>query len=322
MRMGRWLIIPLAMALLGGCANRDLNLYKARLERSQCNQWQGDRNTLPEVGDTLVPEAVPKRVERHFSPNSLHIAHAIGVLPLLHEYIGRLEVPPSDRSLEQRVELLELRRTLAYRCDLASLEISAVASELDCEEEKLSQLASHLANLERNTERSLTVAAIAMGALGAVASGVELGMDENAHVDRAGILFGVAEAGIGVAILLNGRKTVVNHQRNPLRAIRDGSDPDRIFPPFVWYAITRPMPGDPPERTLRAELLARWQEDEGRKRKRSDGELALIMGTGGKYGPGRLAKRAAMYDQLESMVKLVKQDLLQLVQELDERPAE
>lgn len=324
MRMRSWLSICLVVVLFGGCANRDLNLYKARLGRSQCRQWQPGQYTLPPVLDTLRISDVPEDVARRFSPNSLHVAHAIGLLPLLHEYTGRLAVPAEGRNLEQRLELLELRRKLAYRCDLASLEISAMASELDCEEEKLSQLGTHLSNLERNTERSLTVAAIAVGALGAVASGLELGMDEENHVDRSGILFGVAEAGIGVAILLNGKKTTVRHERNALRAINDGSDPDAMFPPFVWYVITRPIPGEASGRTLRAELLARWQEDEGRQRKQKQaaGDLGLIMGDGGKYSPGQLAKRAAMYDQLESTIKLVKQDLLQLVRELDDGPGE
>ena len=187
-------VLSVLVVLLTSCASKDLAQFKAQLDRSQCNQWKpttASAKTPPALYDA---SAVPKEVEAHFSPNSLHIAHAINVLPLLDEYMAYLKVPMAERSLEQRVQLLELRRTIAYHCDLASLEISAVASELDCEEEKVSQLARHMEELEGRTQSRLNVAAIVVGAVGAVVTGIHLSQDDNSDVQRASSppLFGIA----------------------------------------------------------------------------------------------------------------------------------
>ena len=69
--------------------------------------------------------------------------------------------------------------------------------------------------------------------------------------------------------------------------------------------------------TLRQELLGRWSESGPVKQRKELAEDALLFGNGGTYSTSLLEKRSAMYDQLESTIKLVKQDLLQLVQELD-----
>lgn len=307
-------VLIAAVILLTGCANRGLARFQSQLEQSTCNQWQPSTGPVGNPPGPYDPALIPSRVSSHFSPNSLHMAHAIHVLPLLDEYMAHLAVPPGRRSLEERVELLELRRTIAYHCDLASLEISAVASEFDCEEEKISQLAEYLNGLEQRNSDRLNVAAIAVGAGGALFSGIHLAEeDRNRQVDWMGIAFGVAEASLGVAMLLTGKKADIRHPRNALRAIHDGQDQEGIFPASVWYCLTEPVPGQAPAKTYRQELLDRWHEGEAG----TNGETALFLGDGGTYTTDQLHKRAGMYDQLESTIKLVKQDLLQLVQELD-----
>lgn len=316
-RLVRIALVPLAL-LHGGCAQQELVRFKAQLQRTHCNQWQPPPGGATGALAPLANEQVPAAVGARFSANSLHMAHAIGVLPLLGDYLDRLAVPQAERTLQQRVELLELRRTLAYRCDLASLAISAVASELDCEEEKISQLADRLKGLEGEVESQLTVAAIAVGAVGALLTGIHLADDDgSSNVDGAGIFFGIAEAGLGAAILLHGKRTELAHPRNALRAVHEGRDADGIFPPSVWYCLTHAVPGEAADHSLRHELLERWHESDPRRERKARAEAALLYGSGGMYNTGQLDKRAAMYDQLESSIKLVKQDLLQLVQELD-----
>lgn len=304
--------------LLTGCANRELVQFNAQLDRTNCNQMRPTGTGLQAIPAPLTPAGIPAATEGHFSANSLHVAHAIGVLPMLDDFLHQVDVPRGERTLEQRVQLLELRRRIAYRCDLASLEISSVASELDCEEEKISQLASHLKELEQTRETRLNVAAIAVGALGAVVTGIHLSNDDrDPDVDGMGIGFGIAEAGLGVMMLLNGKHTSSMHPRNALRSIHDGRDPDGIFPASVWYCLSNPVPGSAPDKTLRQELLDRWKHVEPEKAHNRQSEEDLLLGDGGEYTTDLLEKRADRYDQLESTIKLVKQDLLQLVQELD-----
>jgi hypothetical protein len=309
----RTTVLALLIGMLAGCSTKDLARFKAQLDRSQCNQWTPTMAIATTPPAPFDAAAVPAEVKAHFSPNSLHIAHAINVLPLLDDYMAHMQVPSTERSLEQRIQLLELRRTIAYHCDLASLEISAVASELDCEEEKVSQMARHMEEVEARTQSRLNVAAIVVGAMGAVITGIHLSQDDNSDVDALGIGFGVAEAALGTAMLLSRERTEYTHRRNALRIIHEGTDPQGLFPASIWYCLVNPVPGAPADRTLRTELLNRWREEGATV----GDEASLYLGDGGTYSTEQLHTRASMYDQLESTIKLVKQDLLQLVQELD-----
>ncbi|MBS1569252.1 MAG: hypothetical protein JST45_07380 [Bacteroidetes bacterium] len=311
-------LVLLAAGVLTGCASRELTRYKAQLDKTDCNQWEPPSGSAQQAIAPLTMAEIPPAAQSRFSPNSLHIAHAIGVLPMLDEFLRQVDVPREERTLEQRVQLLELRRRIAYRCDLASLEISSVASELDCEEEKISQLAHHLKEIEQTRETRLNVAAIAVGALGAVVTGIHFSQDNpDPDVDGIGIGFGIAEAGLGVMMLLTGKHTSFMHPRNALRAIHDGQDPDGIFPASVWYCLTNPVPGSEAKETLRQELMDRWRDAEPNQAGDEQDGNDLLLGNGGEYTTDLLEKRASRYDQLESSIKLVKQDLLQLVQELD-----
>lgn len=304
--------------VFASCSTKDLAQFKAQLAQSECHQ-EADTAVRGQDRIGLLDRAtIPTEVSAHFSPSSLHIAHAIGVLPMLGGHMQRLAVPSAQRTTDQRIALLEERRTLAHHLDLASLEISAVASELDCEEEKISQLAAHLDGIEDNAESRLTMAAIAVGALGAVVTGIHLADgDGNSDVDGIGIVFGIAEASLGAAIMVNHKQTNLSHPRNALRAVYDGLDPTGIFPPMVWYCLTQPVPGEAADRSLRQELLQRWRDAGTSGDGPADQDDAPFLGDGGLYGTDELKERAAMYDQLESTIKLVKQDLLQLVRELD-----
>jgi len=309
--LGLFLAIPL---LLCGCSNKELVQYKARLDRSSCSQWTGTNAVVVPAFD---PAQVPTEVTAYFSPNSLRIAHAVGVLPLLGEHIRLRREPPAGPGSEHRLVLLEQRALIAHHIDMASLEISAVASELDCQEERISQLTGYLKALEDKVETRLTVAAIAVGAVGTVVTGIHLADEGESNIDGAGIGFGIAGAVLGAAVLFKEKRTDLQHTRNALGAIHTGRDPQGIFPPTVWYCLTHAAPGQPADATLRQALLDRWKEEEDERVKGDKSDVALYFGEGGTYTTGQLDTRAAMYDQLESTIKLVKQDLLQLVQELD-----
>ncbi len=132
---GRTVVLLVVYVAVAGCANRELTRFKAQLDKTDCNQWKPPAGNAQQAIAPLAQAEIPPGVQARFSANSLHIAHAIGVLPMLDDFLHQVDVPRGERTLEQRVQLLELRRRIAYRCDLASLEISSVASELDCEEE-------------------------------------------------------------------------------------------------------------------------------------------------------------------------------------------
>lgn len=258
----------------------------------------------------------------HFGFASLNIANAFGFLDLLQQFVKAKEDFILSPITENRLRRIETTMKLSERINLASLEISSFASELDCEEERITQVADFLKGKEKERETRLTVMAIGIGAIGGVASGFLSSNDNAGHSgDYVGIGTGIAEALLGVLILKNSKITELKHPRNALKDIWYGQDASAIFPLSVWYCITYKNPTKPSELSLREKIIERWKGfnqvavdniDEMNKF-----ELQYLQDKG-VYGTDDLYNRAKMYDQIESYVKMIKQDLTTLSHELED----
>lgn len=250
-------------------------------------------------------------LNKNISPNNLIIANTIGITPVLAEYINVKTATSETSSLEQRVRLLELKHTLDHKINNASLIISAVSAELDCEEERIKQIANFIIEKQENLESKLTIAAIVVGASGAILTS---GVIKNDKAGNAvGISAGVAEAGLGFAMLFNKKKIIYKHQRNVLKDIWHGPDVSKFFPPFIWYYLNYSIDSTA---SPREEIINKWDQF-GHIDKDSEKMTTLFFGSGGKYTADQLNDRAAMYDQLESRINLLKQKLMLLSYEID-----
>jgi hypothetical protein len=79
---------------------------------------------------------------------------------------------------------------------------------------------------------------------------------------------------------------------------------------------------EPAQRTLRENLIMRWQEEGRLGPPGSDTErhrIDLFFGTGGYYTMDELRERAAMLDLLETYISLMHQGLNRLIRELMKR---
>jgi outer membrane protein assembly factor BamE (lipoprotein component of BamABCDE complex) len=252
-----------------------------------------------------------------FTPTSLNIANGLGILELLTEYVHHQARFQKNPTTESRLKSLELFQKIDYQINLSSLEISAVASELDCEEERISQLADYMEEKEGEVEKRLTVAAIVVGASGAILAGVQTTDNGDKII---GVTGGVAEATLGTFILLNKKNIDFIHPRNALGEIWNGKIKSDIFPPSVWYYLCYFDPGHPDDKSIRDLILQRWlgfEQIENAKEKKREQLIALYFGEGGRYTTEQLYNRASMYDQLESYIKLMKQELTILSIELN-----
>lgn len=255
-------------------------------------------------------------LSNRFSLSSLNIANAFGFLNLLKQHVDIQNTYNLSPTTEHRLQKLELAMKLSERINQASLEISSFASELDCEEERITQVADFLKGKEKQRETRLTVAAIGVGAVGGVASGI-LSASEKAgnSGDYLGIATGITEAILGVLILKNNKTTELLHPRNALKDIWYGSPESDIYPPSIWYYLNYKKATDTTGLSLREKIIERWkgfeQIDASSKEDLTSFEL-LYLGEAGKYGTEELYNRAKMYDQIESYVKMIKQDLTTL----------
>nr|WP_121272173.1 hypothetical protein [Pedobacter schmidteae] len=281
---------------------------------SNCNQRNLYNYTVEQLPTPLYKQQLSKRLTRYFDHNTLNIANAIGILNLIDKYI-ELRSDKDSTSLISRLSVLEVRQKIDHKINTASIEISAISSEMDCEEERISQVANYLSSRQDERESKLTKGAIVVGALGAILTG---GLIKNdAASNSVGITTGVAEAGLGVAMLFNKESVEFHHERNALKDVWFNTSTSNIFPPLIWYYLNYKNPEIGQNKSLRDQMVEKWinlgQIDLDPKKS----SLELFFGRGGEYATDQLENRADMYDQLESNITLMKQDLKALSLEID-----
>lgn len=308
----RFLQLIGVLILLSACgASRNIRIDNYLLQ-SSCNQQNRYAYTKEELPVDLHQKSLDTLLLTTISFESLNVANAIGIIDKLEAYVKVKREYLRKPTLENRLDYIELSSFIKNRINLASLEISATASEMDCEEERTSQIADYLKRKEDDKETKLTVSSIVVGATGAIlTAAIEKSKPEKA----VGLSTGITEAFLGVMILLNKKKIEFSHPRNSLKEIWEGREVSDIFPPSIWYYLNYYDPNGKIPSSRRVELIQKWvnfgQISDIKSKKKSQ-LLNLYFGEGGKYTAEQLANRANMYDQLESYINLMKQDLNKL----------
>lgn len=302
--------------LLSSCSSYKSANIQSSLRKSNCNQQNVYTYEDSEVPMPIYTVQLDSFLLNNFTFKSLNVAHAIGVLPLLEAYGNQREIYRLNPTLENKVHIIEISQLISQKINNTSLEISAVSSEMDCEEERTGQIANYLKGLESDKESKLTVASIVVGASGAILSGIYNNEDAGTIF---GITAGIAEAGLGVMILINRRKIEFMHPRNALRDVWEGQTVSSNFPASIWYYLNYHNPAQPEEKSLRYQIIEKWVDFgqiSGMESKKKKKLLNVYFGDGGKYSSQQLSNRADMYDQLESYINLMKQDLKSLSMEV------
>lgn len=300
------------------CANFRTTVIDPQLIRSNCNQHNAYSYGLDELPQPIHELTIPMQLSNEISETSLNIANAIGVLDLIKEFTELKRKFSTTGDLRDKISMLEIKQDIIGKINHSSLEVSAVSSELDCEDERIGQIANYLAGKENSTESNLTISAIIAGASGAIATGMLIGNDKAS--DYIGLGTGIIEASLGLMMLFNKRKTDLYYDRNALKEIWEGNETSTSFPPSVWYYLNYHNPNDKNHPPIRTQILEKWISfgqisDDNPKEKQE--LVELYFGKGGEYTADQLQNRADMYDQLKSHINLMKQDLQVLSIELD-----
>lgn len=301
--------------MLCSCSGTKPPSLLVHLHKSNCNQentYNYSKNDIPlPINQLQIDTALTAR----FNLKDLNIANAIGVLDLLSTYIQKSKELKANNSLQGQIDLINIRQKINHQIDLTSLEISSVAAELDCEEERINQIASYLKESESKKETKLTVASIILGSMTAIVTGILVSTkDESDAADLIGVAVGVADAALGIMILNNHRQIEFNHPRNVLKEIWLATETSTVYPPSIWYYLNYSKPEKNEEASLREQLIENWKafgqvESKGKSKK---DDFDIYFSEGGMYTTDQLENRANMYDQIESLIKLMKQDLRNL----------
>ncbi|MCS7017845.1 MAG: hypothetical protein RMJ87_02525 [Cytophagales bacterium] len=309
----------MSIILLASACTITRNIQLAAINNN-CNQQRAFSYTKQDLPQPIHLIHLDTALVNRFSFQSLHVANAIGILDLLTAFVQLNDDYRVNPSLEKKIQLVALLQNIHQRIHVASLEISAVASEMDCEEERADQVASYLKKQEDDTESKLTVGAIVAGAAGAIAAGVLLANNNaDSTPEIIGIGAGLVEATLGLLILSYKPTIHFYHPRNALRDIWVAPETSSIFPRAVWYYLNYCKPHTN-EKSLRQQLADKWLafgQIADTKQKDRQKIYDLFFGEGGTYSADQLMNRANMYDQLEAHVNLMKQDLKLLSSEIE-----
>lgn len=314
-----WAIIMINLVLTS-CVGLQNSQQVLQLDKSYCNKQAVSayaKEDLPKPFHELQLDTI---LTNRFSSQSLNIANAIGILELLTKYINLSIDQNSHPTIDKRVGLIELSQHINQKISIASLEVSAVASELDCEEERANQFAYYLKEREGKTEQKLLISSIIIGAAGAIAT--EIMSNNNSKKDIvSGFTIGISltEATLGALMLLNKRKIEFYHKENALTDVWTSASVSTYFPPSIWYYLTYQQP-EKKEKSLAKLLVDKWvifgQISDEKDNSKNKGDQ-LYFGKGGKYRADELKNRADMLDQTEAYVTLMKQDLKTLTYEVE-----
>ena len=305
------------IGMLVSCTTTQHSVLQTELT-SNCNQENSYNYSKSDIPKPLYEIEIDTVLSSRLKEKDLNVANAIGLTSILSEYIHKKKNLQQAPSIQNQLDLISLKQKINSRMDLASLEISSVAAELDCEEERITQIASFLKEKEMKTETRLTVGSIILGSLTAIVTGaLVISNDESKTAEYIGVGVGIADAALGVMILTNHRKIELKHPRNVLREIWLATETSTVYPPSIWYYLnySNPQKG---ESSLREQLILNWKNyEQVSDTKSKNNALDIYFSDGGIYSTDQLENRANMYDQIESTIKLMKQDLRNLGQSIE-----
>ncbi len=254
-----------------------------------------------------------------YSPTAVYIADVMGLLPSLNR-LAQLEVSHAAGADIERV-----RRKLLSRLQLASMEVSGLVSEIECEVQRTDQVQDHLKDIQSSRTTSKTILGVIFGGLANILSG-GIGMATGAGDagNIASVTGGALEVLFGTSANFTKVRQEFSHPHNHLAAMWDGSPKAELFSSSVWRFLTESDGQDLEGHSLRDVMLQTWREGErlgapGSAREKE--RIALLFGTGGVYDSDQLHVREAMLQQLESSIQLMDQHLETLLREVLTRQA-
>jgi hypothetical protein len=249
-----------------------------------------------------------------YSPIAVHIADVMDLLPLLNR-MARLEAEQAALTEIERV-----RQKVIIRLVLATLEVSGLVAEIECEVQRADQVHDRLSDIQTTRTTSQTILAVIFGGLANILSGgIAMVTAAGDAGNISSVMGGALEVAFGTSANFTKVRQEFSHPRNHLAAVWDGSPQSEFFSLRAWRFLTEPGIRGLEGHSLRDVMLQTWQE-EGKLGEvgsvREKERIALLFGSGGLYDSEELHVREAMLHQLESSIQLMHQELETLLREV------
>jgi hypothetical protein len=269
---------------------------------------------------SAIDSAFSPAIKRRFSQRARSSAADIGILPLLNQFVEtekRLQHTPTDTD---QLKMNTIRQSISEHILLASLDVSNVLAEIECEQDRAIAMKNYLQLQADKRTRKLTIYSILAGAFATVfVSTLTLANAQPQYVEAVSVGGGLIGGYLAVRSLTTTDQAQFNHPRNHLTDIRDNPKMSKVYPPMVWHFLTRELENQAKTPTAREIILDRWRELNLLTEAQSEDQLArlaLLFGNGGIYSNDEISHRISLIDSLETEIALMQQELQQLQQEL------
>ncbi|MCC5937589.1 MAG: hypothetical protein JJU34_09920 [Lunatimonas sp.] len=277
-----------------------------RLAENEPHDFQVTCYTLLDSIEANRPDefdlgAYEETARETFSEKSLLMANALNLNDELAKLVGLPSSP--DQQWEHFIHYQEI----VNKISLAELEISSLSAALNCEEDKVEQLAWFLDREESKVSNRRTIAGILTDASASLVSAAIVLWAANGNTFRQLLGVGASLAQITLN-LINKKETFtvsLEHDINILKEVFENDEDaySNVIPPSVWYYIHKEnmhfLGGN-----VRENLLLSLENYD------VSGSFDLCLSDGGQYNVDQLRLRGAMLDLVSSYVDLMKQDLL------------
>lgn len=246
---------------------------------------------------------IPKQdsiLHANLSKHDILISKAIGIESYLAEYL---------LTKKDTLKRLVLKQKITDRLILTSIEINALASELDCNGERIDKLANFVTDINNKKTKNLTVASVTIGALTTVATVL---IKNNNASNIVGVSGGLLSAGLGaMTISPKGKKIELKLQRNLLRNIWFNDNTNGAYPNAIWTILNDKEFSNSGKNDLQESIKNRWLQYN------FDGKIdaeteKLFFYDGGIYTADDLSSRANMLNELQATIRSLEQDLKSL----------
>lgn len=251
----------------------------------------------------ISKDKLPKQdsiLKANLSQHDILISNAIGIERYLTEYL---------QIKKDTLRRLVLKQKITDRLILTSIEINALASELDCNGERIDKLANFVNDINNKKTKNLTVASVTIGALTTVATVL---VKNNNSSNIVGVSGGLLSAGLGaLTISPKGKKIDLKLQRNLLRNIWFNDNSNGAYPNSIWTILNDKEFSNSGKNDLQESIKNRWLQYN------FDGKIdteteKLFFYDGGIYTADDLYSRANMLNELQATIRSLEQDLKSL----------
>lgn len=297
------------MGLITSCSVNKNTAFMLTLKNSYCippTYFLKVEQTLHNhVIDSL---AIHDELNTVFSRQNVLMLYALGLTKEIKEF----QKLKDDTIVSAEIRKLTINNKVNRTLLLALSDINAAAAELDCEAERVDQVAGYIDNINASRNNKLVVGSIALGAAASIAGA----LITNNNVNNAvGITGGVLGGGLGFFTLNpKGKKIEFFHPHNLLRNVWTENDSDQSFSPFIWYMLSEKKFSNDGNSSLLHNLKTRWidYQFDGIE---NQGNQSVIFSDGGIYFADDLHSRAAMINQLQAVIRSINQSINNLILE-------